>query len=82
MARYGLLDEFVKSTGEQEVSGIPVAAWLTFFKIFSDNARNIDTVVAAIESSLRRYRNLGEGERAALIESFERIVAILKGKEE
>ena len=82
VARYGLLDEFVKSTGEQEVSGIPVAAWLTFFKIFSDNARNIDTVVAAIESSLRCYRNLGEGERAALIESFERIVAILKGKEE
>ncbi len=80
IARYGLLDDFVKSTEKQEVSGIPVRAWLTFFKIFSDNARNLDTVVTTIESALRRYRDIGEGEKAALVESFERIVAILKGE--
>jgi len=80
VARYGLLDEFVKSTQKQEVSGIPVRAWLTFFKIFSDNARNLDTVVTTIESALRRYGNIGEGEKAALVESFERIVSILKGE--
>ena len=78
--RYGLLDDFVKSTEKQEVSGIPVRAWLTFFKIFSDNARNLDTVVTTIESALRRYHDIGEGEKAALVESFERIVAILKGE--
>ena len=80
IARYGLLDDFVKSTEKQEVSGIPVRAWLTFFKIFSDNARNLDTVVTSIESALRRYRDIGDGEKAALVESFERIVAILKGE--
>lgn len=78
VARYGLLDDFVKSTEKQEVSGIPVRAWLTFFKIFSDNARNLDTVVTTIESALKRYGKLGAGEKAALVESFERIVSILK----
>lgn len=80
VARYGLLDEFVASVKKQEVSGIPVLAWLTFFRIFSDNARNLDTVVATIESALRRYADHGEGERAALVEAFERIVAILKSQ--
>lgn len=80
VARYGLLDEFVKSTGKQGVSGIPVRAWLTFFKIFSDSARNLDTVVTTIEDALRRHDDLGEGEKAALVQSFERIAAVLKGE--
>ena len=80
IARYGLLDEFVASVKKQEVSGIPVLAWLTFFRIFSDNARNLDTVVATVESALRRYADHGESEHAALVEAFERIVAILKGQ--
>lgn len=80
VARYGLLDEFVKSIERQEASGIPVKAWLTFFKIFSDNARNLDTVVATIESALQRYADLGASEKAALVECFERIVATLKGE--
>ena len=78
VARYGLLDEFVKSTGKQEISGIPVRAWLTFFKIFSDNTRNLDVVVTSIESALQRYTDIGEGEKALLVQSFERIVSILK----
>lgn len=80
VARYGLLDEFVKSIERQEASGIPVKAWLTFFKIFSDNARNLDTVVATIESALQRYADLGASEKTALVECFERIVATLKGE--
>lgn len=79
IARYGLLDDFVKSTEKQEISGISVRAWLTFFKIFGDNAKNLDTVVTTIESALRRYGDLGGREKAALVASFERIVAILKG---
>jgi len=78
VARYGLLDEFVKSTGKQHVSGIPVRAWLTFFKIFSDNANDLDTVVMSIEHVLRRYRDIDDGMKNALVESFEQIVAILK----
>lgn len=80
VARYGLLDDFVKFTAKQEVSGIPVRAWLTFFRIFSDNARSLDTVVTTIESALRGYRDVDASERIVLIESFERIVAILKGR--
>jgi len=78
VARYGLLDEFVKSTGKQHVSGIPVRAWLTFFKIFSDNTYDLDTVVASIGHVLRRYREIDDGAKTALVESFEQIVAILK----
>lgn len=80
IARYGLLDDFVKSTERHEASGIPVKAWLTFFKIFSDNARNLDTVVTTIESALQRYSHLGQGEKTALVECFERIVVTLKGE--
>jgi len=80
IARYGLLDEFVASIKKQEVSGIPVLAWLTFFKIFSDNARNLDSVAATIESALNRYTDIGIGEKEALVELFERIVDVLKGE--
>lgn len=80
VARYGLLDEFVKSTERQEASGIPVKAWLTFFKIFSDTARNLDTVATTIESALAQYTHLGSSEKTALVECFERIVTTLKGQ--
>lgn len=80
VARYGLLDEFVKSVERQEASGIPIKAWLTFFKIFSDNAGNLNTVVAAIEGALHRYTDLGTAEKTALVECFERIVSTLKGE--
>ena len=74
---------FVKISAENYVgsSRLTHSAWLTFFKIFSDNARNLDTVVTSIESVLRRYRDIGEGEKAALVESFERIAVILRGDE-
>jgi len=35
---------------------------------------------ASIESALRRYNDIGKGEKVALIESFERIVSVLKGE--
>jgi len=78
VARYGLLDEFVASTKKHEASGIPVLAWLTFFKIFSDSARDLDEVVATIERKLRRYENIDVSEKTALVEAFERIVDVLR----
>jgi len=78
VARYGLLDDFVKSTGKQHVSGILVRAWLTFFKILSDHTHDLEGMVTGIENVLRRYRDIDDGKKTALVESFERIVAILK----
>lgn len=78
MARYGLLDEFVKSIGKQEISGIPIRAWLTFLKMFSDNTRDLEAVVASIESAFRHRGDIADDQRAALAELFERIALILK----
>lgn len=78
VARYGLLDDFVSSTKKQQVSGIPVLAWLTFFKLFSDSTRDLDTLVDAVTSSLRQFRTIDEPRRALLIESFERIASLLR----
>lgn len=77
-ARYGLLDEFVKATAKQEASGIPVKAWLTFFKIFGDNARDLDVVVASIETAMQRFASADTADRDVLVECFERIVSTLK----
>lgn len=54
VARYGLLDEFVKETRAQELSGIPVAAWLTFFRHFGDSTRggDLDEIEKAVEKGL------------------------------
>ena len=74
-----LLGHHARIKGEQRnYSFIPVLAWSTFFKIFSDDVRNLDTVVTTIESALRRYENVRPDEKAALIECFESIVAILR----
>ena len=81
VARYGLLDDFVKSVSKQEASGIPVLAWLTFFKIFSDSARDLDVIVAAVESALGRYADRSNSGHAALVDAFARIVAILQPDE-
>jgi hypothetical protein len=78
VARYGLLDEFVKATAKQEVSGIPVKAWLTFFKVFGDNARDLDAVVASIETAMQHFAGDKSADKDVLIECFERIVSTLK----
>ncbi|MFZ3141035.1 hypothetical protein [Polaromonas sp.] len=79
IARYGLLDDFVAAVKKQEVSGIPVLAWLTFFKLFSDGSRDLDSVVATIGTALARYRDVNESDTHALTEAFEQIVVILRG---
>ena len=53
VARYGLLDSFVASTEKQLVSGIPVKAWLKFFKVFSDASRDTEELTSTIERGFR-----------------------------
>lgn len=78
VARYGLLDTFIASTIKQEVSGIPIAAWLAFLKKFNDNARDFDAVVHAIENSFRSYEKSTDADARTLLTAFEHIVEILK----
>lgn len=84
VARYGLLDEFVKATRAREVSGIPVMAWLTFFKHFGDGSRggDLDALVAAVEEDLsRRFGEAGGGapkDLARCADHLERIAGALR----
>jgi hypothetical protein len=78
VARYGLLDAFVRTTTSLEVSGIPVEAWLTFFRVFSDNTRTIEEVSPAVEGALRKFKGKTAEEQLALAEAFEHIAASLK----
>ena len=82
VARYGLLDEFVKATRKQEVSGIPVAAWLTFFRHFSDTKGDLEAVVEVIAKQLgRTFPSDEAGEERILAEHanyLEKITAILR----
>lgn len=79
IARYGLLDAFVPDTTKLEASGIPIAAWLVFFRLFTDQDRDLDQTIERIGSSISRYANVPAADRDVLVESFERIVSILRG---
>ena len=78
VARYGLLDVFTKATEKHEVSGIPIVAWLTFLKKFSDGSKDVDAIVESIQSITDGAGNVSRSDRASLIDAFERIVDVLK----
>ena len=78
VARYGLLDLFTKATARQEVSGIPIAAWLTFLKKFSDGSKDLDAIVHSIESSFDGIKRIKKTDGAALLAAFEQVVDLLK----
>jgi hypothetical protein len=82
IARYGLLDIFVPETTKQEASGIPIAAWLTFFKLFTDRIGEVEGVISSIEAAFKKYSDIPGTDRDSLRESFERIVSILKAHSE
>jgi len=81
IARYGLLDDFVNTTSHQHLSGIPIHAWLRFFKIFSDNINNTQMLENRIENALRNYRSVDKKATEILITAFEKMVATLKASE-
>lgn len=69
-ARRALRVAFVKATGKQEVSGIPVAAWLTFFRHFSDTRGDLDAVVEVIEKRLGRTYPGGEAREGRMLAEY------------
>lgn len=77
VARYGLMTDWVKSISQQQVSGIPVMAWLNFFKLFGDKA-DLEQIASSIEGDLRKFVDQNETGRELLIDAFSRIVHILQ----
>lgn len=75
VARYGLLDAFVDATHKHLVSGIPVKAWLKFFTIFSDSARDIDQVLRDIERQFRVEALASQAEKDMLAQALELLLA-------
>jgi hypothetical protein len=71
VARYGLLDAFVDSTRKHLAAGIPVAAWLKFFKVFSDSARDTDTVLLELDRLFRAELFASEQQKDLLVQSLE-----------
>lgn len=78
IARSGLLDGFVAGVLSKELSGIPIKAWIKFFKVFSDDKKNLDREIEKIEASLNDFVAQHGTSREGLIEAFERVVATLK----
>ena len=78
IARYGLMDDFVKATHKKEISGIPVGAWLKFFKIFKDSSGELDKILAEIESGFSSLIPKEKETRENLIAAVEQILVSLK----
>ncbi|HEB93142.1 MAG TPA: hypothetical protein ENI94_06685 [Gammaproteobacteria bacterium] len=79
VARYGLMSDWIRSIAQQHVSGIPVIAWLSFFKLFSDKA-DLDQITDTIESELHKFVAEDDTRRESLADAFARIVSMLKGE--
>ncbi len=67
IARTGLLDDFVARTSKQLASGIPVKAWVRFFRVFSDSNTDVDTATRMVERAMRDYQVESDEDRRALI---------------
>lgn len=78
IARSGLLDEFVTQTGKQLVSGIPVKAWVKFFRVFSDNATDVDMATGMVERAMQSYVVESDDDRRALVAAVEMLLERLR----
>lgn len=67
IARSGLLDAFVAQAGREVVSGIPVKAWVKFFRVFRDGSGDVSEMACKVESAMSSYAVDSEEDRAALI---------------
>ena len=67
IARSGLLDAFVAQAGREIVSGIPVKAWVRFFRVFRDGTGDADVLTREVESAMSSYAVESEDDRTALV---------------
>lgn len=80
VARYGLLDGFVDSTHKHIAAGIPVKAWLKFFKVFSDSARDTESVLSELDRLFRMELLESQAQKDLLVQSLELLLAkVTKG---
>lgn len=78
VARYGLLDDFVRSTRIQEVSGIPVAAWLSFFRVFGDRDVALTDMAPAVEGALKQFKPKSQADKEALADLLSQAATFLR----
>lgn len=78
VSRYGLMDEFVTSTGKQLASGIPVEAWVKFFSHFSDAKEEHGVLIAGVARAFKAAELTRLDGLDALIQAQEAFVEELK----
>lgn len=78
IARSGLLDAFVEQAGREIVSGIPVKAWVKFFRVFRDGAGDVDEMTQQVERAMATFTVDSESDRAALVEALGLVLDKLK----
>ena len=78
VSRYGLMQDFLRSTGRQLVSGIPVRAWLGFFKLFSDKKLSMDERLKGLEEAYQVNAGLGLADIDTLIKAQEMYLSALR----
>lgn len=71
IARTGLLDDFIVQTGKKLVSGIPVKAWIRFFRVFSDSNTDVDTATQMVERAMQSWVVESDDERGVLVAAME-----------
>lgn len=78
IARSGLLDAFVAQTSRELVSGIPVKAWVKFFRVFRDGSGDLDEMARQVEAAMSSYSVESEDDRAALIAALGLLIEKLR----
>lgn len=80
VSRYGLMNEFIASTGKQLASGIPVDAWVKFFSHFSDAKIEHDQLIASVARAFKAAELTKLEALDALIHAQEAFVEELKAQ--
>ncbi len=79
VARSGVMKEFIEATIEQEASGIPIIAWISFFSQFGGSKTiDLENASNAIAAGLASHEGLDVAAKAELLAAFQRIVAVLQ----
>jgi hypothetical protein len=78
IARSGLLDAFVEQAEKESVSGIPVKAWVKFFRVFRDGSGDVDEMTEQVERAMASYGVGSEADRDPLIQALGMVIEKLR----